>query len=298
MKKYTDIVRMGHRTTEGVVKEGDYIVVYEKLDGANASFKSNGEFVESFSRSTPLSPENNLRGFYEFTRSINPEALIDGFIYFGEWLVKHKVDYGINANDFYLFDIFDTVEGVYLPHETVVSEATRLGLTLAPILFAGKFRGYEHIQTLVGRSALASQVDGGEGIVIKNVNYRDRFNKQIFVKLVSDSFREIQPQKAPRDPSKINAETQFVRTFITKARVDKLLRKLIDEGVISEDLDLTQMGAILQHLGLRVFDDILKEESESLPQNYNEKAIRQAIGKCVPVFVREIIEEETKGAIN
>ena len=41
MKKYTDIVRLGHHTTEGVLTENDYVVVYEKLDGANASFTLN-----------------------------------------------------------------------------------------------------------------------------------------------------------------------------------------------------------------------------------------------------------------
>ena len=296
MKKYTDVVRLGHRTTEGVLTADDYVVVYEKLDGANASFTLNPETneMEAFSRNRKLDSENNLRGFYEYTQKIDPEDLNSDYIYFGEWLVKHKVDYGVNKNEFYLFDIYDKKDGVYLSHVDVVAEAFRIGLTLAPILYAGKYRGFEHLQNFVGRSALADELAGGEGVVVKNVSYRDNFGKQLFVKVVSDSFREMQPQKAPRDPAKLNAEQTFVRTFATKGRVDKLLRKMVDEGVIEEKFDLSDMGVILSHLGGRVYDDLIKEESDSLPQDFEEKAVRRAIGKYVPVLVREIIEEETK----
>ncbi|MCY9220575.1 RNA ligase family protein [Bacillus licheniformis] len=296
MKKYTDIVRLGHRTTEGVLAEDDYVVVYEKLDGANASFTLNLDTLEmeAFSRNRKLDAENNLRGFYEYTKEIDQDRLNRDYIYFGEWLVKHKIDYGVNKNEFYLFDIYDKHEGEYLSHVDVVAEAFRLNLTLAPILYAGKYRGFDHLQTLVGRSALANEATGGEGVVVKNVSYRDKFGKQLFVKVVSNSFREMHPQKAPRDPAKLNAEQTFVRTFATKGRIDKLLRKMIDEGVIEEKFDLSDMGVILSHLGGRVYDDLMKEEFDSLPKDFEEKAVRKAIGKYVPVLVREIIEEETK----
>lgn len=297
VKKYTDIVRMGHRDTVGVVKEGDYITVYEKLDGANASFTvdTNGSAeVLAFSRNTQLSPENNLRGFYEFTRGIDPFALSPRAIYYGEWLVKHKVDYGDNAGVFYLFDIYDKVTESYVPTNVVIEVAERLSLAIAPILYAGPYVSYEHLQSFVGRSAYASTPDGGEGVVVKNVNFRDRFGKQTFMKLVSDGFREIQPQKAPRDPNTVpSAEAAFVQTFMTEGRVDKLLRKLVDEALIPEDFGLEDMGAILRELGGRVYDDLFKEERESLPEEFNERDIRKSIGKKLPLIIRSIITEST-----
>jgi hypothetical protein len=299
VKKYTDVVRMGHRETVGVVKEGDYITVYEKLDGANASFKLNlggedSELVAAFSRNTRLSPENNLRGFYEWTRTISAGNLLDNAIYYGEWLVKHKVDYGQHANGFYLFDIYDVESESYAPTDFVIAEAARLGLMVAPILYAGPYRSFEHLQSLVGRSALATKPDGGEGIVVKNVGYRDRFGQQTFVKLVSDEFREMQPQKAAKDPNApLSAESAFVRTFMTRARVEKLLLKLVDEGVIVENFGLEDMGVILRELGNRVIDDLLKEEGDSLPADYEEKTLRQAVGKTLPLEVKSISERVT-----
>lgn len=168
-----------------------------------------------------------------------------------------------------------------------------MGLMVAPVLYSGPYHSFEHLQTLVGRSAFATQADGGEGIVVKNVAYRDRFGKQTFVKLVSEGFREVQPQKAPRDPNAPESpEASFVKTFMTRGRVDKLLRKLVDEALIPEDFGLEDMGVILRNLGGRVYDDLIKEESDSLPAGYEEKAIRQAIGKRLPTEVKAIINEE------
>ncbi|UKS30197.1 RNA ligase family protein [Paenibacillus sp. HWE-109] len=293
MRKYSDIARLGHKLTAGVVREGDYVTVYEKLDGANASFKREGNEVIAFSRNTQLSPENNLRGFYEWTRGIDPERLMEDVIYYGEWLVRHKVDYGANAGGFYLFDIYEgSIEDSYAPTDFVIAEAARLGLMIAPILYAGPYRSYEHLASLVGRSALATSANSGEGIVVKNVSFRDQYGKQLFVKLVSDGFREMQPQKAPRDPNAQSAESAFVKTFLTRARVEKLLYKLVDEGVIPESFGLEDMGDILRELGSRVYDDLIKEEADSLPQDYEVKALRQSIGKTLPYEVKSIILEK------
>lgn len=289
--KYTDIVRLGHRSTTGVVVEGSYITVYEKLDGVNASFKRVGNEVLAYSRNTLLSSENNLRGFYEWTRGIDPERLIPGTIYYGEWLVKHKVDYGAHAGGFYLFDVFDSVDDAYAPTDCVVSEAARLGLMMAPILYSGPYRSFEHLQSLVGRSAYATAPDGGEGIVVKNVDFRDAYGKQTFVKLVSELFREIQPQKPAKDPDGQTAESAFVKTFLTRARIEKLALKLVDEGVIPEDFGLEDMGVLLRELGNRVIDDMLKEESDGLPADYDVKELRKAVGKALPAELKAIISE-------
>lgn len=291
-RKYSDIVRMGHRESVGVAKEGDYITVYEKLDGANASFRNIDDEVIAYSRNTQLSSENGLRGFYEWARSFLSANLPPNLIYYGEWLVKHKVDYGQNAATFYLFDIYDVNAGEYTAPAYVIAEAARLGITVAPILYAGPYVSFEHIQSFVGRSALAVSPTGGEGVVVKNVGFRDKYGNQTYLKLVSEGFREVQPQKAPRDPNAIDPEAVFVSQFMTEGRVDKLLRKLVDESIIPESFGLEDMGTILKELGGRVYVDLMKEESNSLPADFEERAIRKAIGKTLPLAVKSILISE------
>ncbi|WP_431785908.1 RNA ligase family protein [Paenibacillus lactis] len=289
MKKYMDVVRLGHKTTVGVLNEGDHIVIQEKLDGANASFKREGDAVVAFSRNTQLSPENNLRGFYEWTQTLDANKLLEGVIYFGEWLVKHKLDYGSNANQFYLFDIFNEFTQEYVDFSMVKDEAARLSLKLVPVFYEGQYKSFEHLESFIGKTELG--VNEGEGIVVKNVHYQDRYGKQLFVKLVSDSFREVQKQKAPKDPNFTSEEQMAIRSVLTKARVEKMIYKLVDENVLDEQFGIEDMGTILKQLGNRLYDDIVKEEYEVI-KNFEEKEVRRVIGKSLPSIVKSVIQEK------
>jgi hypothetical protein len=287
MKKYTDVVRLGHKTTVGVLSVGDEIVIQEKLDGANASFKLEDGKVVAFSRNTQLSPENNLRGFYEWTQTIDPIKLSQGDIYYGEWLVKHKLDYGSNMNQFYLFDLYDELIQEYVPFSKVRDESKRLDINLIPVFYEGLYQSYEHLESFIGKSILRNN---GEGIVVKNVKYIDRYGRQLFVKLVSDDFREVQKQKAPKDPNFQSEEEKFVSECLTDARVEKMIYKLVDEGILDEAFGIEDMGLILKNLGNRIYEDIMKEESDSLDK-YEDNDIRKCIGKKLPLIVKGIIGE-------
>ena len=289
MKKYMDVVRLGHKTTVGVLNEGDHIVIQEKLDGANASFKREGNDIIAFSRNTQLSPENNLRGFYEWTQTLDATNLLEGVIYFGEWLVKHKLDYGNNMNQFYLFDIYNEYSQDYEKFSIVKFESVRLNLNLIPVFYEGEYKSFEHLESFIGKTELG--VNAGEGIVVKNVHYQDRYGKQLFVKLVSDSFREVQKQKAPKDPNFTSEEQVAVRSVLTKARVEKMIYKLVDENVLDEKFGIEDMGTILKQLGNRLYDDIVKEEYEII-KNFEEREVRRVIGKSLPPIVKSVIQEK------
>lgn len=290
MKRFTKIMRLGHRETIGYLREGDYIVVGEKLDGANASLKRGEAETLAFSRNNPLDITNTLRGFYNYAQTISPVLLTPGYVYFGEWLVPHKVDYGAHGGHFYLFDIWDANKERYLPHTEVISEAARIGLAIAPIIYAGPYRDYAHLQSFVGRSFYSKEPTAGEGIVVKNYAYTDAKGTQKLVKMVSEGFREVVKQKAPRDPNAFSVEQQFVRENVTEARVEKALFKLIDEGNAPANPSMSDMGAILKALGSTIVADIIEEEGDQLPADVDTQNITKACGKVVPPVLRGIIE--------
>lgn len=291
IKKYTDIIRLGHKNSTGVLNEGDYITITEKIDGANASFilNENGE-VDCFSRNTPITKENTLRGYYGWINSnIKSEMLNPKFRYFGEWLVSHKIQYKAEYyQNFYLFNVYDEEKEEYLSDDIMRSEAERLGLKTVPLLYEGKYISFEHLMSFVGKSDMA--VNYGEGVVIKNINYRNRYGHQTFVKLVHEEFIEIQKQKAPKDPNRpLTPEQEFVNMCVTYARVDKMLHKLVDEGILNVNFGIEDMSIILKNLGSRIYDDIIKEESDSLPENYEVQSLRKAIGGTLPKIVKDIL---------
>lgn len=300
IKKYTDIIRYGKSCTEGVLKEGDIISITEKIDGANASFRideTNEEGISCYSRNKPLGEHNTLSGFYNWVKNnIVPikNKLNKNYIYFGEWLVKHKVVYKEECyNKFYMFSIWDVEKEEYLSDEIVISEAERLGLTTTNYFYRGEYISYDHLMSFVGKSNMTLEPNTGEGIVVKNVNYKDKFGKQIFVKLVSEAFCEVQKQKKSKNPNIDNGLLPIVMTVLTKARIEKMLYKLVDEGELKQDYDIEDMRIILKLLGTNVYDDIMKEESE-LFVNFEESQIKRCIGKNIPSIVKEILKEQNR----
>ena len=52
--------------------------------------------------------------------------------------------------------------------------------------------------------------------------------------------------------------------IVTEARVRKIFHKLIDEGIIPEKFQLKDMKLIAMNLPQAVYEDLVKEESETL----------------------------------
>lgn len=302
IKKYVDIIRYGKSSTNGVIQEGDYISITEKIDGANASFRldeTNELGVSCYSRNQPLTKENTLNGFYNWVvENIVPikDKLNPNYIYYGEWLVKHKVVYKDEYyKDFYMFSIWNANLELeqYLSDEVVKLEAEKLHIKTVPYFYEGKYISFEHLMSLVGQSDMTLEPNTGEGIVVKNVSYFDKYNRQVFVKLVSEKFAEVQKQKLPKNPNVNQKEVALVKSVLTQARVEKLIHKLVDEGLLKEDYAIEDMGDILRTLGNRVYDDIMKEESD-LFVDYESDVIKRMVGKNVPNIIKAILKEQER----
>lgn len=297
LKKYTDIIRYGRSDTEDVLKVGDYITITEKIDGANSSFRKdegNPLGITMYSRNTILDESNTLRGFYNWClEKIKPikEKLNNNYIYYGEWLCQHKCVYKKEMyKNFYLFSIWNVEKGKYESDKIVKLEAERLGLTTVPYFYEGKFISFEHLQQFIGKSQLTEVPDTGEGIVVKNVNYINKYGKQCFVKLVTEKFAEIKKQRPPKNPQKRELAIKL-ETVLTEARVEKILYKLIDENIFKkEDYYIANMGAILKITVPKILEDVMKEEKE-LFSSYEESEVKKLFGKKCPPFIRKLINE-------
>ncbi len=275
-KSFMDIKRL----QEGFVpafNKGDYIVIQEKIDGANCAIRYDSETdsVVAQSRKNILNIENNLRGFYEWTQTLNKDkikrTLGDNLILFGEWLVPHSVEYPEDKyNHAYFYDIYDTDKEMYLSQLHVKLIVDTLGLTYAPVFYIGDFVSWEECIKFVGKTHLGGEY--GEGIVVKNqTRLNDTDNrKPFYVKIVGEKFSETKGHKVKKiDPEKIkNMEEnrKLAETIVTKARVGKLLNKFVDEGILPEDWGATDMPIIAKNLGKAVYEDCMKEEPETVKQ--------------------------------
>jgi hypothetical protein len=285
-RKYNSIERYGKSdTTDAII--GKRIVVMEKIDGANASFTYDGDEIGFFSRNNKLTEKNRLRGFYDWgLKTLDVYSLNEDYIYYGEWLVSHYVKYAPEAYlDFYLFDIFDKKSESYVDFEIVKSEAERIGLKMPKVFFEGVVDNIEELNKYVGESDIA--LEYGEGIVVKNYNYPTKHASHVFVKIVSEKFKEVKGIKQNPLTSSTDSLDLFIASVLTEARVRKLIDKKIDLGLLPEELSISDTGTVLKTLGADVVNDIIEEELDVLLYTLKKK-----ISKKTPLMVKSVIDEK------
>ena len=276
---------------------GNEIIIEEKIDGANASFQYDEHCgtLAAFSHHHPLDAENDLRGFYEFVQSLDKdkvrEVLGCNIRLFGEWLVQHKVEYPEECyNRFYCFDALDTESNRYLPQREVMKLAERLELPFVPVMFEGTFTNWNEYTELIGKTMLGGTE--GEGIVIKNMSRLDGA-QPVYIKIVQDKFKEF---KAKR-PHKKHVNESFrslAATVVTYARTEKMLLKLVDEGILPENWSAEDIVTIKKHLPKRIYDDCVKEENETVQQCGD---FGKHVGALTMSYVKEMLNKKTGASL-
>ena len=277
-KKFMDISRIKEDTeltetnTNGF-HVGDHIVIQEKVDGSNSAIaydKENNRLV-AFSRKKELDFSNTLNGFWNWVQTLNVELFTKypDYVFFGEWLTKHTIKYVENAyQKYYFYDVYDKNNECYLPQSEVKRLANEIGLNYVKTFYDGEFISWEHCKSFAGQSDIA--VDTGEGVVIKNqTELNNPSSRTPFVlKIVVDKFSEIKKdnhRQKIEDPQKLAAKakaSEIVNQIVTENRVRKEIHKMMDEGILPEKIEPTDMRLVAQNLPKRIFDDCIKEEKE------------------------------------
>lgn len=267
-KKYPKIHRLGKEETVGILI--GTVHVEEKIDGANAQiWMKDGKIVCGSRNNTLTSDVNNpqegdnmFNGFVEWCAE--SEAVAKFFKYhptmrlYGEWLVKHTISYSeLSYKKFYLFDIAratgDNTEEEFLEKAEVLNTAEEYGF-ITPHYYGG----YEdpplaELKALVGKSFLGVK---GEGIVLKNPEYRDKFGSLTYAKIVSPEFTENNGIVFGGNNKNSDSywEMYITNKYITLARVKKVMQKL--QPIIDKPLDLEHIPRISN----TVYHDMITEE--------------------------------------
>lgn len=277
-KKYVDIERLKDKYALAF-RTGEHITITEKIDGANASFRFDPETntVLAFSRRNPLNFSNTLQGFFEWVQRLDTDKVAHAtqhgrYIVFGEWLVKHTIKYPESLmKEFYCFDVWDTKIEQYVPWTLTRTIADFLGLKTVPLFYDGHFTSWEDVTKFVGQTQMNAE-PCGEGVVIKSQDRLDNksSNTPAYVKIVAEKFSEVHQSKPHEiDPEKLAAKQAaeaVVATVVTERRVEKIIQKFVEDGVIPENWDEKNLGAIAKVLPKAVYEDCVKEEPETVAQ--------------------------------
>ena len=280
-KKYIDIERCKQRYAE-TFKVGEQIVVQVKIDGSNASiaYDENTNSLVAFSRRQELSEKNNLNGFWNFVQTLDvstfKEILGNRYIIFGEWLTPHAVKYPQQMyNKFYMFDVWDKVAEEYLPQEKSFSIFKKLQPYITEYvntLYSGDFISWDALLNLLKENTYGES-PCMEGIVIKRQNCLDSKSSRLpfYVKIVSEQFSEVHKSKKQKaiDPEAIakkEANLALAATIVTPQRVQKMIYKFIEDGLLPQDWDEHNLKDISKILPNAIYKDCVKEENETVQQ--------------------------------
>jgi len=237
-QKYQHIERLGTSETHGILD--GMVYVFPKIDGTNSQLwiESNG-FMHAGSRKRELSLEADNAGFMDW--ATNQQNLFDFFKkypnlrLYGEWLVPHTLKtYAETAwRNFYVFDVVDS-EGDYLPYEQYASYLEEFGIEYIPPICKVENPTIERIQAQLEKNGYLIK-DGmgiGEGIVIKNYGYKNKYGRQTWAKIVTNEFKATHGKKEVTEiKERTQVEQAIVDKYITLALCEKEYAKIeVSEG--------------------------------------------------------------------
>ena len=271
-KRYQHLERFG--TTEVERIELGECYVFPKIDGTNSSvWIENGE-IKAGSRNRELSLEKDNAGFYEW---VLKQENIKNFLcenpnlrLFGEWLVPHSLKtYRENAwRNFYVFDVAEVKskedllhEGddhlIYKHYNFYQPILEKYGINYIPPISIIQKGDYDYFVKQLEKNVFLIE-DGkgaGEGIVIKNYDFRNKYNRNTFAKIVTSEFKEKHAKEMGASVVKRKdlIEETIADEFITKALCEKVFSKIENQGGWSSKK--------IPQLLNTVFYDLVKEDS-------------------------------------
>ena len=237
-RKYTHVERYGNDEVQGI--ELGLCYVFPKLDGTNGSVWNDGEGnICAGSRNRQLTLDSDNAGFYaamladdsigEFLR-YHPTLRL-----YGEWLVPHSLKtYRADAwRKFYVFDVWDDEKEKYLPYDTYSEMLSTYEIEIIRPLAVIKNAAYENLLREVEQNSFLISDGGGagEGIVIKNYAFENRFGRVAWAKIVTNEFKEKNREEFGH--MEINGtkmiEQEIVDEYVTSALVNKVFAKIVNE---------------------------------------------------------------------
>lgn len=272
--KYPHLERYGNEEVEGIEIGTTY--VFPKLDGTNAQLWMNEDgTVCGGSRNRVLSIHNDNAGFLNWAiTSEKHEWFLKGFpelTLYGEWLVPHSLKtYRADAwRKFYIFDIYNRETGDLYDYERMADLLDIYELDYLPPIAIIKNGTREDYEKCLAKNVFLIE-DGkgvGEGIVIKNYGWQNKFGRTTWAKIITNEFKEVHHREmgAPIIGGE-TLEEKIVKEFVTGHFVDKVYEKiLLEEGGWSSK----HIPRLLQ----TVFYDLIREETWQILKKFNNPKI-------------------------
>lgn len=287
-KSYQHIERLGTDEVEGILNGTVYF--YTKIDGTSAVFylKDDGTLGVG-SRKRVLSALQDNQGCYAWAIQQDniKEYLVKhpNHILYGEFLIKNHIkNYFADAwKKAYIFDVFDADNLCYVPYEEYQPELEEFGIAYIPLVAKIDKPTQEDINKVLDEAYFLQEEKGSsEGIVLKRYDFRNKYDKQIWAKVVREEYKQKRSIKES-EQDKLDVAYQIVDEFLTDTMIEKEYLKLCAEGWSSK---------MIPRLLNTVWHEFIVEESWNIIKKYKNPTINF---KLLNKLVIEKIKHVKKG---
>lgn len=287
-KKYPKIHRLGKEETEGILD--GLVTVTEKVDGASTSCWLEDGVLKLASRNQEIT--EGFNGFIEYAK--NHEGInkylseYPNHRLYGEWLIKHSISYKETAyKQFYLFDIL--VDDKFVDQVDVALVAKYYNINYPQVFGTFQNPTEEKLMEFVGKTNLG---DKGEGIVLKNIDFTNKFGDMCYAKIVTQEFKEANALIFGGNNKHSETYWEFfvVNKYCTLARVQKIMNKIQPE--IDQRLDLKHIPRVIN----TCYHDLITEEAWEISQkvvSLDFKKLKNLACKKFTQIYKDILNDNT-----
>jgi len=269
--KYQHVERLG--TDDVLDIEVGKCYVFPKIDGTNASLWLTGETLHAGSRNRELSIGDDNANFLGWAM-LNVKmltgllgALPEGCRVFGEWLVPHSLKtYRDDAwRRFYLFDVM-LEDGTYMNYDLYSAVCKDCGFDdyIPPLRIIQNPHAEDIMKCLEENRFLIPDDKGtGEGVVVKNYDFVNKYGRTTWAKLVTSSFKEKHSKEmgAPESQGRDFIEEDIAEEYLTSEVIEKVYAKIVnDTGAWRSEYIPRLLGTVFHDFVTECIWEVIKKK--------------------------------------
>lgn len=297
-KFYPHLVRYGTQETSGI--EDGECFIFSKVDGTNASARleinlSKTEVIAG-SRKRLLTIHDDNQGFCKWLLNQDniKEFLLEypDYILYGEWLKRHTIKtYKDDAwNKFYVFDVFDRKQNKFIHYNDYVGLLEDYKIEYIPVecVISNPTIDKLKILSTTKSNFLIKEGEGhGEGIVIKNYDYVNKYGRTTWAKIVNDEFIKNSKSRSNLTLVDMTIEENIINAYCTEAFIRKEYSKLL--AMYDNKFEKKYIKELLG----RVYYEFIKEEAYIfIPGLRNPKIDFRVLQNLLIQKVKEVLKDE------
>ena len=293
-KKYQHIEKLGSGEVGGILNGTCYLSY--KIDGTNGVIWQSDNSLHFGSRNRELTLDNDNANFMkmiledaELMRKLKLAFNHFGNVYiYGEWLVPHTLKtYGSDAwKKFYIFDI-QREDGSYVTFDEYCPILAGLGLSFIPLIAKLENPTQNEIISYLDKTGEWLVTEGlGEGIVIKNYSFVNKYGRTTWAKVLTEDFKNKKTHnRSAMHEAKENddIETLIVRRTMMPEHIHKEYAKLVEaKGDWSSKYIFELLG--------RVFNEWFRDNWEIILKKFKQPTINfKKLKSCSDTYVKEVL---------